>query len=388
MKKTKIRAKLLLLLLILCISVGYAVLQSDLTINGTAGINNPTWDIHWENVSVTAGSVTGTNVTTPATIDSSKTTVNYNIKLPKPGDFYEFTVDAVNDGTIDAMIDTIDSKLNGTTITSLPSYLKYSVTYSDGSSLQANQELKADTSETYKVRIEFKKDIDNSQLPSTVQSLNLSFSVVYKQATDDAQEVDHSTIVYTSSLGDGSPWGPSKFIYIGFEIPSYIPQYSSPTEAIEALSRESGEVTGNEYVFYCLKHKIKNGLVVENDVVFIITPEMVNDRPEMTAGTYTLLGGAAYDDFMDSSTCKEEYYNSSTGECLSQYYESNKATLIQAIGNSKCTEYPSVNFDCRGYAASMNVYADASPKGYVSADNGSTICSVTEDGTAICTVAT
>ena len=189
MKKTKRRAKYLLLLLILCISVGYAILQSNLTINGTAHMNNPTWDIHWNNVQVTNGSVTGTNVTSPATIDSAKTTVSYSIKLPKPGDFYEFTVDAVNGGTIDGMIDTISSKLNGTEISTLPAYLNYTVTYSDGSSLQANQELKANTSETYKVRVEFKKDITNAQLPASIQILNLSFTVTYKQATDDAVPV-------------------------------------------------------------------------------------------------------------------------------------------------------------------------------------------------------
>ena len=193
MKKTKRRAKYLLLLLILCISVGYAILQSNLTINGTAHMNNPTWDIHWNNVQVTNGSVTGSNVTSPATIDSAKTTVSYSIKLPKPGDFYEFTVDAVNGGTIDGMIDTISSKLNGTEISNLPDYLNYSVTYSDGVVIQANQELKAGTSETYKVRIEFKKDITNAQLPESIQTLNLSFTVTYKQANEDAEEVVHLT---------------------------------------------------------------------------------------------------------------------------------------------------------------------------------------------------
>ncbi|MBQ3297981.1 MAG: hypothetical protein IJG97_04155 [Bacilli bacterium] len=226
MKKAKIRAKLLLLLLILCISVGYAVLQSDLTINGTAGINNPTWDIHWENVSVTAGSVTGTNVTSPATIDSAKTTVSYSIKLPKPGDFYEFTVDAVNDGTIDAMIDTISYKMNGTEISTLPAYLNYSITYSDGSSLQANQELKASASETYKVRVEFKKDITNEQLPESIQTLNLSFTVNYKQATDAAVAVNHtvsfaddswSTIVAAVQAGNTSNYnvGDTKTVDMG-----------------------------------------------------------------------------------------------------------------------------------------------------------------------------
>ncbi len=226
MKKTKRRAKYLLLLLILCISVGYAILQSNLTINGTAHMNNPTWDIHWNNVQVTNGSVTGTNVTSPATIDSAKTTVSYSIKLPKPGDYYEFTVDAVNSGTIDGMIDTISSKLNGTEISTLPAYLNYTVTYSDGTPLQANQELKANTSETYKVRIEFKKDIDNSQLPESIQTLNLSFTVNYKQATADAIAVPHpvsfaddswSTIVAAVQAGNTSNYnvGDTKTVDMG-----------------------------------------------------------------------------------------------------------------------------------------------------------------------------
>ena len=206
MKKTKRREKYLLLLLILCI------------------MNNPTWDIHWNNVQVTNGSVTGTNVTTPATIDSAKTTVSYSIKLPKPGDFYEFTVDAVNGGTIDGMIDTISSKLNGTEISTLPAYLNYTVTYSDGSSLQANQELKASTSETYKVRVEFKKDITNEQLPESIQTLSLQFTVTYRQATDDAVAVDHSfnghswsTIIANVKAGNTSNYnvGDTKTVDMG-----------------------------------------------------------------------------------------------------------------------------------------------------------------------------
>ena len=90
------------------------------------------------------------------------------------------------------MIDVISSKLNNEEITTLPAYLNYSITYSDGVPLQKNQELKANSSETYKVRIEYKRDIEANQLPETTQTLNLSFSVTYKQANDDAVAVDHS----------------------------------------------------------------------------------------------------------------------------------------------------------------------------------------------------
>ena len=361
MKKTKRRAKLLLVLLILCISIGYAVLQSNLTINGTTGINNPTWDIHWEHVSVTTGSVTGTNVTTPATIDSVKTTVNYNIKLPKPGDFYEFTVDAVNDGTIDAMIDTIDSKLNGTTITSLPSYLTYSVTYSDGSSLQANQELKADTSETYKVRIEFKKDIDNSQLPSTVQSLNLSFSVVYKQANNNAIAVDHSMVRYTVNIYNSNLPNDNQ-VLIGQPIAASITQYLTAAQAMEALTQSFASVNYEN----CLKHKIENGVVEESYVVFIVTSEMANEFSGLTPGTYEIRGGV------------NENSNDSK-----PIYETNKMTLLNAFDSSYCSENihdDGYHFEC--YAEGIYFQIDSCGLSYFDDNVGG--CGIDDSGVSSC----
>ena len=227
MKKAKRRTKYLLLFLILFISVGYAILQSNLSITGTTSIQDSKWDIHWNNVVITEGSVSTSNAD-KATIDSSKTTVNYNIVLDKPGDFYEFTVDAVNAGTIDGMIDVISSKLNNVEITTLPAYLNYSITYSDGTPLQGNQLLAANSSETYKVRIEYKRDIQANQLPETTQTLNLSFSVTYKQADGNAIEINHLYLYnilknaadegtyakkYTGSHHDSFTEEPSKDIY-------------------------------------------------------------------------------------------------------------------------------------------------------------------------------
>lgn len=97
------------IVLFLLFGIGYAYLSCNLTINGTSSINNATWDIHFENISVTSGSV---SANTPV-IDTNKTTVTYDVTLTNPGDFYEFTVDVVNEGSIDGMIDSISSKLNG-----------------------------------------------------------------------------------------------------------------------------------------------------------------------------------------------------------------------------------------------------------------------------------
>ena len=181
--------------LIILLIIGYAILQSNLNINGTASINNPTWNVHWANVQVTNGSV---SASTP-TIDSAQTTVTYSVVLNLPGDYYEFTVDAVNSGTIDGMIDSITSKLNGTTITNLPDYLNYTVSYFDGMPLQTNQLLAAGTTEKYRVRIEYRTDIELNQIPATNQNLTLQFTVKYKQSDSNAQSVTHPISFATDS---------------------------------------------------------------------------------------------------------------------------------------------------------------------------------------------
>ncbi len=171
-----------IILLILILGLGYAALQSNLNINGLATMGNPKWDIHWENVQVAEGSV---EANTPV-IDTAKTTVTYSVVLNIPGEYYEFTVDAVNSGTIDGMIESITSKLNGVTITNLPDYLEYSVSYSDGAQLAVNQLLAAGDTSTYKVRIKYRDDINLNQIPATNQNLVLQFTVKYKQADDNA----------------------------------------------------------------------------------------------------------------------------------------------------------------------------------------------------------
>ena len=175
---------MILIIMILVISIGYAILSTDLNILGSSQISAPTWNIHWENVSVKSGSVTAA---TP-TIDTNKTTVNYSVTLTIPGDYYEFTVDAINAGTIDGMVSVVSNKLNNVEITTLPNYLEYKVTYDDGVDIAPNHLLASSTSEKYKVHVGYKKDISVSDILATPQTLNLSFSVTYVQSDSNATE--------------------------------------------------------------------------------------------------------------------------------------------------------------------------------------------------------
>ena len=104
-RKFKQKKLVLLLVLVLTISIGYAAIATTLKINGTSIAKGQGWSVFWSNVNVTEGSVTGTNVTAvPTTVGTTTTEVEFAVTLPEPGDYYEFTIDAVNAGTIDAMI--------------------------------------------------------------------------------------------------------------------------------------------------------------------------------------------------------------------------------------------------------------------------------------------
>ena len=181
-KKKSKSVVLLLLLLILGISIGYAALTTTLNINGNTTIEKASWDIHFENLVKTTGSEVAT---VDASIDDTKTLIEYTVTLPKPGDYYEFTVDIVNNGTIDAMISEV---LKEGLTTEQEKYISYTATYSDGVALEEKDYLKSGETQNIRVRVKYRDDISASELPTENQSLSLKFMVTYIQADETAKE--------------------------------------------------------------------------------------------------------------------------------------------------------------------------------------------------------
>ena len=180
----------IIFILICLVGIGYAALVSNITITGTAAIKSASFDVHFENITLTNGSVeiNTTNGDNAATIEpTNRTRIDYSVTLEEPGDFYEFTVDVVNAGSMDAMVNTVTSKMNNVVINNnLPNYLEYNVTYVDGIAIEPYHELNATQVETYKVRVAYRTDIDPSDLPTTPSTLNFNFSVNYIQKDSNA----------------------------------------------------------------------------------------------------------------------------------------------------------------------------------------------------------
>ena len=173
LKKVIIK-KSIFLLLIVCMGIGFALISTKLTINGTTSVFGNTWDIYFYNIKVKEGSVAADLPTI-----ENKTTVNYSVSLKKPGDFYEFTVDVKNDGSLDVAVDTV---INAELDENVSKFINYSLTYTDDSEIRKDDVLESKASTTYKVHVNFKEDIQLSDLSKDGVSLNLSFTVDYYQA--------------------------------------------------------------------------------------------------------------------------------------------------------------------------------------------------------------
>ena len=203
------KAKYLLILLLL-IAVGYAAIATTLKINGTSTIKSAKWDVYWENPQVLSGSVTNT----APTLSESDTKATFNVTLNEPGDYYEFTIDAVNNGSLDAKIDTngiVKQVKNSSGQVVNPTILKYEVTNNDQGHtaieeghILAKKSGNTPTKETYRVRVEYRNDegIDPEDLDDTNDLVfTIEFSVKYVQGPKASQQA--SAINYITRQNEG-----------------------------------------------------------------------------------------------------------------------------------------------------------------------------------------
>ena len=192
---------MLLFLLVLGLGIGYALISSNLTINGIGRFHNQSWDVHFEDLTLNPGNVELSQDDVAATIDqTTMTDITFTVTLNEPGDFYEFEVAAVNAGTMDAMIGVVTNSLNGNPISEtnpVPSFASYTATYSDGVEIAPNHLLEAGYSETYKVRVEYRTDIDPEDLPTEPEELTFTFGVQYVQKdANTVIDVPHPPTLY------------------------------------------------------------------------------------------------------------------------------------------------------------------------------------------------
>ena len=177
----------LVLVCVFTLTIAYSALSAVLTIQGNARVSAADWDIYLNNPRVTNGSAT-TNV--PEIKTSS--TLEFSTTLNMPGDFYEFVVDVVNSGDIDAMIENVVKTPDLTE--EQAKFLKYEVSYQNGESITTKQLLAKDTTMPIKVRIEYRKDLSNTDLPTGQVVLDLALTLEYIQSDGTGSSVNNNGV--------------------------------------------------------------------------------------------------------------------------------------------------------------------------------------------------
>jgi len=193
------------------LSIAYASLSTTLIITGSTTVEAASWDVIIEYAEFTTNipnvstnmptQTTSYNVNdykvvplagTPSIPNGecrgiydcisapSHTSISFSTEpLSKPGDFKAISLDIMNRGDIDAELDGF--VLNGIS-DEQDVYLDYYILYKDGNTPKSGDLLEKGTTERMILVIEFDDSITASQLPTTEQSLNLTFSLNYVQA--------------------------------------------------------------------------------------------------------------------------------------------------------------------------------------------------------------
>ena len=170
--------------IVLGISVGYAIIQSTLEINGTAKVKESSFNVTFTEVAVTPGSVdintTAGDSAAHIVGTGNNNSIEFNVTLEEPGDFYEFVATVENKGSLDAKLTAAPVITNLTE--DQAKYASYTVAYTnpDGA-IAVNDELDSGAKKYIKVTVKYRDDIEPSALPTNPETLNLAVQLQYGQ---------------------------------------------------------------------------------------------------------------------------------------------------------------------------------------------------------------
>lgn len=207
-RKIKVLSVVALIVAVLGLTVAFAALSQTLTINGTANVDAASWDIHFETIS--------SNKNGDATINdfphiAGTSITRINVTLTKPNDGVEFRTRIVNDGTVDAKIDSVeisplceigspvescdwnnDGQVTEEDVQKVNDNLFFSIAYDGGISLKKNDTLNAGETKQINISVAYYKVTNSedgiiieeaSELPARdLQFNNLSVTINYVQA--------------------------------------------------------------------------------------------------------------------------------------------------------------------------------------------------------------
>ena len=144
------KKKHLLLIIILFISIGFAVLTSNLSINGIASSTDASFDVHFEYATIKDKNIDDGSIT----IGDDTVSITSTGTFEKPGDYIDTSFYVMNSGTMDASLNTLS--VSGLS-TELKNYFTYTLKYDiDESNVSRGDILRAGQGRKVNLHIEYK----------------------------------------------------------------------------------------------------------------------------------------------------------------------------------------------------------------------------------------
>lgn len=144
---------------IISLSVAFIVLSQSLIMNKNLISKDSKWSIYFSDLSMPE-IIGNASIITPASFTLGSTTLSLKAKLSTPGDSITYNFSVKNVGSMDAVISSI--KLTGVDNVSTKDII-YSLTYTNGTVVNANDILSAGETKILKLTITSKSILDSGE---------------------------------------------------------------------------------------------------------------------------------------------------------------------------------------------------------------------------------
>ena len=179
---------------IVAMSIGFAAYATTLTIgggstgSGSAVTIKKAWDVHYDSTATEATAETAAVASNGSITSISTTNVTFTATLNEPGDYYQFTLPVMNEGTMTAYLDSI----NMTALTDAQkAYLEFTIAYDGVTATNQNitgitgKSLASNGTKNMVVTVTFKQTTDQEALPTTDSTVNLWAELLFED-TDNS----------------------------------------------------------------------------------------------------------------------------------------------------------------------------------------------------------
>ena len=183
--RTKKITMIVLIVAVIGLTVAFAALSQNLTINGSANVDAATWNIHFDNLGEAQISGEAIENEKPSINEDDRVRIDgINVTLNNPKDKVVYNVDLVNEGSIDAEISNI---ITPTLTEEQEKYLEFKVAYSDtDKELAIGDLLNKGETKHLTITIRYKDEIDPSDLPKDKQTISLSYELTFTQSDGES----------------------------------------------------------------------------------------------------------------------------------------------------------------------------------------------------------